>query len=158
MTEIQDKEPKCIRKKKCIEEIRTIMTELGPWSVNISKLSDKYDFEWHTVDRWFTRIIENLPKENSEKVRNMGFGAINKAMAFFEKVMVDPNASIRDKVAIINCMNNTLNSFTEIFHISFDELRMHGDLDAYKIMQIAEESRLREEKLINAQTKRKEVD
>ena len=143
-------EPKAVRKRQCLEEIRDIIYKIGPWSVNINLLARKYDFEWRSVNRWYTNILKDTPRSTIDNIKIMGQASIKTAMAAYEKIMVDPRSSPHLKLEAIGKMNETIKHYTEFLEkynlkakIADDiNLSLTGAVDVDKILKIAEESKV----------------
>lgn len=135
------------RRLACIQEIKDIITHVGAWSVNKTLLAKKHGFNRISVDRWFDKIIAQIPREKIENITSMGDASIKIAMSVCEKILADPSAKVRDKLEAVARITDTLKHYTEFLEAyglkpkMADEIKLTGELDLARLMRIAEESK-----------------
>jgi len=100
--------PVCIKRRRCIIEIRETIEDLGPWSVNKSELARKYYVNWHTVDGWMKGVLKSLNRESLENISSMGEKLITKSLKELESLIL--RGKSRDRISAIATMNKTLDS------------------------------------------------
>lgn len=146
-----EQEPRCVRKRKCLTEMRDQIRLIGTFSVNKTQLSNKYGFEWHTVNRWFTNILKETPPENLNNIKVMGESGLRKSLAQLEKTIVNPNSTDNLKLNAIKAFNETIKSYTEFLEqynmkdkvIEGLKVEVGGNLDIERIVKIAQEAKER---------------
>ena len=65
-------EPRALRRKQCLEEMREVLHKIGPSSINKNYYADKYHFDWSTIDKWFTNILHDIPPEKICNLKIIG--------------------------------------------------------------------------------------
>lgn len=145
--------PKYLKRQKCLDELREIIWKIGPFSVNRNALAKKYKLEWQTVDKWYTNIIKDCPREKIENIKFMGEATIRTAMSHCERIMADPKTTPKLRLEAISKINETLrnyNDFLENFNMKpriAQEISLTGSFEVDKLLKIAQESKDR--KMIN---------
>jgi len=143
---ILGEEPKALRRRACLEEMREVINRTGPWSINKAHFARKYNFKRDTVSGWYSNLIKSIPPEKSETIRNMGMDYIKRAMAEIEKILEDEKASRIAKLKAIEKGNDTLKlvaPFMEAYGLKDKVAEKHeiltASLDLNKILEIAKE-------------------
>ena len=52
--------PLKVRKRRCIKKMHEILEKYGPFSINISELSDEFYSDWVAVKGWYNELLNSL--------------------------------------------------------------------------------------------------
>ncbi len=111
--EITKDTPLKIKRNACILKIKEIITNVGPWNVNVKSLSEKFQVTWPAVDGWFKNILRNMPEETVNDLRIRFETSFQKAMEHIERQLVDPTTAPEDRDKAIKNMNLTVMNYTK---------------------------------------------
>ena len=141
-------EPLCVRKRKCLTEMREIIRLIGPWSVSKAQMAKKYHIEWHTAQNWFTNLLKEIPREQIDNIKIMGEASSKQALAVCERILADPNSKVKDKLDASSRITDILKNYTEFLEQYnmkpkvADQISVSGGFDINKLIMIAQESNM----------------
>lgn len=101
--------PKSIRKKECLKEMRTLIAQQGLYSLNISELSEKYSFRWHTIRDWRNNILREIPSEDWIYISKLIEQEILSAIKTLKEII--NKGTISEKLKALTTLNNFLDSY-----------------------------------------------
>ena len=98
------------RKAYLTYEIQKIVEIIGIDQINISRLAKKYHFEWHTVNKLYTKIVQSVPREQIDLIASKAEIRINKAFQRLGRITADPQVGVADKIAAEREIRGYINS------------------------------------------------
>jgi hypothetical protein len=102
-TEILEKIPEKWHPKKkrayAIYEIQRIIDLLGVDQVNKAALSRKYGMDWKTIDKYYTSILNSIPKEQVDIVGTKAELRVIKSFERLSRIASDPNIRVEARIA-----------------------------------------------------------
>jgi hypothetical protein len=88
---------KANRKLNCLNEIRETIEKKGPFNINEAELSRKYNFDYHTVDKWVVKILQEIPQDNVNTLRIKMETGLLKALSVLESIMNDESLTPEER-------------------------------------------------------------
>jgi hypothetical protein len=140
------KEPLALRRRACLEEMRDYINQYGPWAVNKTYFSKKYEVQRYTITGWYTNLMRGVRPERIESIRNMGISSLSYAIGECEKILRDPNTKpfLRLKAAErLNDLLKTVTPWLESYGLK-DKVAektevLTASLDLNRVLEIAKE-------------------
>jgi hypothetical protein len=129
------KNPKCIRKKECIDEIRKYINLNAISSLNKYALAKKYEFDWHTIDKWVENILKEFPDEKIEYVRKRAEMALNHLLNQNERIILNQEIDVNTRMRAMDNMLKTIETQIKVLE-SFNRKPKTAELIEIKSINI----------------------
>lgn len=145
--EITEDMPKSMRKKLCLEEIRTLADLNVPYSINKYALSKKYMVDWHSVDNWTRKILLNRPLEDIQLIGRKAEITINNMLSANERIALNKDNDIKDRMSAMQNIVHLLETQARILE-AYDRKPMATQKVDFSVKSINWVKETREYKLI----------
>lgn len=136
--------PQALNRRLCLQEMKNVITQIGPTNINKNYYSKRYGRKWRTIDTWFTNLLNEIPVENVANIRVIGDNAMRQNLAVCERILMNAELRPSERLMAIRTRNDTIDKYTKFLEAYglkekiADKLEVDGMLDVQRLMSIAQ--------------------